>query len=177
MGRWDKYICTTLEKRHLLPGPTPEQRDRLAVQGKRISMEHVHWIDQDVIPGAYYGETTWMWPPDFPQQVTWEELAAVGYSTPDMFPHVHDFPELLSWWGTNPDDFTDTDPMAIQMDDEIIPLESSWVAYVPAGMPHMPVFRSWCAQPALHPPHLALGLRAGRHLHAGEGSEDQGGRG
>ncbi len=140
MGRWDKYICTTLQKRHLLPGPTPEQRDRLAAQGRRVSMEHIHWIDQDVIPGAYYGETTWIWPPDYPGQVTWEELAAVGYSTPDMFPHVHDFPELLSWWGTNPDDFSDTDPMAIQMDDEIIPLASSWVAYIPAGMPHMPVF-------------------------------------
>ena len=145
LGRWaqyDKYICTTLEKRHLLPGPTPEQRDRLAAQGKRISMEHLHWIDEEVIPGAYYGETTWIWPPSFPNQVTWEELAKVGYATPGMFPHVHGFPELLSWWGTNPDDFADTDPMGMQMDDEIIPLESSWVAYIPANLPHMPVFRT-----------------------------------
>ena len=65
MGQYDKYICTTLEKRHLLPGPTPAQRDRLAAQGKRISMEHLHWIDEEVIPGAYYGETTWIWPPTF----------------------------------------------------------------------------------------------------------------
>lgn len=142
MGVYDRYICTTLEKRHLLPGPTPEQRDRLAAEGRRIGMEHMHWIDAEVIPGAYYGETTWIWPPDCPGQVTWEELAKVGYSTPDMFPHVHGFPELLSWWGTNPDDFTDTDPMAIQMDDEIIPLTSGWVAYIPADMPHMPVFRA-----------------------------------
>ena len=142
MGQYDKYICTTLEKRHLLPGPTPEQRDRLAAQGKRIAMEHLHWIDEEVIPGAYYGETTWIWPPSYPNQVTWEELAKVGYATPGMFPHVHGFPELLSWWGTNPDDFADTDPMGMQMDDEIIPLESSWVAYIPANMPHMPVFRT-----------------------------------
>ena len=142
MGEYDKYICTTLEKRHLLPGPTPEQRDRLAAEGKRISMEHLHWIDEEVIPGAYYGETTWIWPPDYPNQVTWEELAKVGFETPGMFPHVHGFPELLSWWGTNPDDFGDTDPMAMQMDDEIIPLQSSWVAYIPANLPHMPVFRT-----------------------------------
>jgi hypothetical protein len=142
MGEFDKYICTTLQKRHLLPGPTPEQRDRLAAQGKRISMEHIHWIDEEAIPGAYYGETTWIWPPSFPHQVTWEELAKVGYSTPDMFPHVHGFPELLSWWGTDPDDFTHTDPMAMQMGDEIIPLRSSWVAYIPADLPHMPVFRT-----------------------------------
>ncbi len=140
MGEFDKYICTTLEKRHLLPGPTPEQRDLLAAQGKRVSMEHLHWIDEEVIPGAYYGETTWIWPSTFPNQVTWEELAKIGYATPGMFPHVHGFPELLSWWGTNPEDFADTDPMAMQMDDEIIPLESSWVAYIPANLPHMPVF-------------------------------------
>jgi len=142
MGLYDKYICTTLEKRHLLPGPTPEQRDLLAAQGRRIPMEHLHWMDADVIPGAYYGETTWMWPPEYPNQATWEDLAKIGLETPDMFPHAHDFPELLSWWGPNPDDYTDTDPMGMQMDDEIIPLKSSWVAYVPANLPHMPVFRT-----------------------------------
>lgn len=143
MGRkYEKYICTTLEKRHLLPGPTPEQRDQLDALGKRLPMEPVHWIDEDVIPGAYYGETVWMWPPDYPNQVTWEGLAAAGYSTPSMFPHSHGFPELLSWWSVNPDDPGDIDEMGIQIGDEIIPLPSSWVAYVPADVPHMPVFRT-----------------------------------
>ena len=142
MGQYDKYICTTLEKRHLLPPPTPEQRDRLVAMGRRIPMEHVHWIDEDVIPGAYYGETTWMWPPEHPHQVMWEQLAAEGYETPNMFPHAHGFPELLAWWGANPDDPTDIGPMGMQIADEIIPLESSWVAYVPADIPHMPVFHS-----------------------------------
>jgi hypothetical protein len=138
MGKYDKYICTTLQKRHMLPGPTPEQRDKLAAQGKRISMEHVHWIDEDVIPGAYYGETTWIWPPDYPNQVSWQELIKQGMKAPGMFPHVHDFPELLSWWSTDPDNFEEIGSMGMQFDDEIIPLESSWVAYLPANMPHMP---------------------------------------
>ena len=138
MANYDKYICTTLQKRHMLPGPTPAQRDKLAAQGKRISMEHVHWIDEEVIPGAYYGETTWIWPGNYPNQVTWQELIDMGMQTPTMFPHVHDFPELLSWWGTDPDNPEDIGSMAMQMDDEIIPLESSWVAYLPANLPHMP---------------------------------------
>jgi hypothetical protein len=138
MGKYDKYICTTLQKRHMLPGPTPEQRDKLAAEGKRISMEHVLWIDEDVIPGAYYGESTWIWPPDYPHQVSWQELVKQGMQAPGMFPHVHDFPELLSWWGTDPDNFGDIGSMAMQMDDEIIPLETSWVAYIPANLPHMP---------------------------------------
>lgn len=142
MGQYEKYICTTLQKRHLLPPPSPEQRDELTAAGRRIPMEHVHWIDEDVIPGAYYGETTWMWPPEWPNQTMWEKLAEEGYSTPNMFPHAHGFPELLSWWGANPEDPTDIGPMGMQIGDEIIPLETSWVAYIPADLPHMPVFYS-----------------------------------
>ncbi len=138
-------------------------------------MEHIHWIDEEVIPGAYYGETTWIWPPDYPHQITWKELTEMGTAAPGMFPHVHDFPELLSWWGTNPDDFGDTDPMAMQMDDEIIPLESGWVAYIPANMPHMPA--AGRRQPGLHAARAALGLGTGRRLHPGEGRGDQEGRG
>ncbi len=138
MGKYDKYICTTLQKRHMLPGPTPEQRDKLAAEGKRISMEHLHWIDADVIPGAYYGETTWIWPADYPNQISWQELIKQGMQAPGMFPHVHDFPELLSWWGTDPDHPEDTNSMAMLMDDEVIPLERSWLAYIPANLPHMP---------------------------------------
>jgi len=138
MGQYDKYICTTLQKRHMLPGPTPEQRDKLATEGKRISMEHVLWIDADVIPGAYYGESTWIWPASYPNQISWEELVKRGMPAPGMYPHVHDFPELLSWWGTDPDHPEDTTSMGMLMGDENIPLERSWVAYIPANLPHMP---------------------------------------
>jgi hypothetical protein len=138
MAKYDKYICTNLRKRHMLPGPTPKQRDQLATEGKRISMEHVLWIDADVIPGAYYGEATWIWPADYPDQISWEELVKRGMPAPGMYPHVHNFPELLSWWGTDPANPEDTNSMAMLMGDEIIPLESSWVAYIPANLPHMP---------------------------------------
>ncbi|GEM_PF-508887 len=134
-----KYICTSLQKEHLLPGPTPEERRELAAQGKRLGLEHVHWIDRDVIPGAYYGETTWMWPSYFPNQVTWDELASAGKRLPILNPHAHDFPELLSWWSVDPNRPEDIDPMFMQIEDEVIPLTSSWVAYVPAGLSHMPI--------------------------------------
>ncbi len=134
-----KYICTSLQKEDLLPGPTPEERRELAADGKRLALEHVHWIDQDVIPGAYYGETTWMWPSHFPDQVTWDELASAGKRLPILSPHAHHFPELLSWWSVDPDHPEDIDLMFMQIEDEVIPLLSSWVAYVPAGLSHMPI--------------------------------------
>jgi hypothetical protein len=153
MGNYDKYICTKLFKRENLPGPTPPQRDQLAAEGLRISMEHVLWIDDDIIPGAYYGESTWIWPRSFPYQVPPEVLAKRFANAKPMFPHAHDFPELLSWWGTDIDHPEDTNAMAMLMDDEEIPLDKSWVAYIPAGMPHMPVRypdRKVTAKPVCH---------------------------
>jgi hypothetical protein len=135
MGKYDEYICTELKKRERLPGPTPAERDQLAAEGKRISMEHVLWIDSDVIPGAYYGESTWIWPASYPNQVSWAEIMK---NQAPMFPHAHDFPELLSWWGTDPDHPEDTTSMGMLMEDEEIPLDRSWIAYIPAGMLHMP---------------------------------------
>ncbi len=138
MGKYDRYICTQLYKRENLPGPTPAQRDILAAEGLRISMEHVLWIDSDVIPGAYYGENTWIWPSSYPDQIDPEVLARRFPNARPLFPHSHDFPELLSWWGADPDHPEDTTPKTMIMDDEEILLEKSWVCYAPAGMKHMP---------------------------------------
>jgi hypothetical protein len=138
MAKYDKYICTELKKRHMLPGPTPEERDKLAAEGLRISMEHVLWIDDEVIPGAYYGESTWIWPSSYPNQISWADAMKRSSNNKPMFPHAHDFPELLSWWGTDPDNPEDTTSMGMLMEDEEIPLDRSWIAYIPAGMMHMP---------------------------------------
>ena len=138
MGKYDKYICTTLQKRHMLPGPTPEERDKIAAEGYRLGMEHVLWIDDEVIPGAYYGESTWLWPSSYPNVMPFAEaMKRITNPTP-MFPHAHDFPELLSWWGTDPDNPDDTTTMGMLMADEEIRVDRSWIAYVPAGMLHMP---------------------------------------
>ena len=138
MGQYDKYICTELHKRYMLPGPTPEERDKIAAEGKRISMEHILWLDDDVIPGGYYGETTWIWPGSYPNQITKEEQLKRTANPKPMFPHSHDFPELLSWWGTDPEHPEDTTTMGMLMDNEEIYLDKSWIGYMPPGMLHMP---------------------------------------
>jgi hypothetical protein len=138
MGEYSKYICTKLQKRHMLPGPTPEERDKFAAEGVRIGMEHVLWIDDEVIPGAYYGESTWIWPKSYPNLMTWDEVMKRSSNAQPMFPHAHEFPELLSWWGTDPDHPEDTSTMGMIMGEEEILLDRSWVGYIPAGMMHMP---------------------------------------
>jgi hypothetical protein len=139
MSKYKKYICSTLEKRHLLPGPTPDERKALAAEGWRIRLESVLWIDSDVLPGSYYGESAWIWPPSYPNQITETKLRKrTSNGGPPMFPHVHQFPELLSWWGSDPDNPEDTTSMSMIMGDEELQLDNSWVAYIPAGMYHMP---------------------------------------
>jgi hypothetical protein len=138
MGKYDQYIITKLYKRDQIPGPTPPERDQLAAEGLRIRMEHVLWVDSDVIPGAYYGESTWIWPLSYPNQIAPDVLAKRMGNQKPMFPHAHDFPEILSWWGTDPEHPEDTSTMGMIMGDEEIRLEKSWVGYIPAGMLHMP---------------------------------------
>lgn len=153
MSQYQKYICTKLYKRENLPGPTPEQRDILASEGWRIGMEHVLWIDSDVITGAYYGESTWIWPRSYPNQIDPAVLNQRFQNARPMFPHAHDFPEILSWWGTDPDHPEDTGSMGMLMEDEEIRLDKSWVCYIPAGMPHMPTRVSGgkiSSKPVLH---------------------------
>jgi hypothetical protein len=153
MGNYDKCICTKLYKRENLPGPSPAQRDALAAEGWRISMEHVLWIDSDVIPGAFYGESTWIWPLSYPDQIAPAELAKRYQNARPMFPHVHDFPEILSWWGTDPERPEDTTSMGMIMGDEEIRLEKSWACYIPAGLKHMPTLpagRKISSRPVCH---------------------------
>ncbi len=166
MADFDKYFCTELKKRERLPGPTPAERDQIAAEGKRISMEHVLWIDSDVIPGAYYGESTWIWPASYPNQISWAEIMK---NQAPMFPHAHDFPEILSWWGTDPYHPEDTTSMGWLMEDELIPMDRSWVGYIPAGMMHMPA-RGGSGKVSQHPVVL---WTSGPGVYIREGEDDE----
>ena len=96
MGIYDKNICTTLEKIELQPGPTKAEKEMLAREGLRIRMDHVLWLDEDTVAGGYYGESAWIWPNSFPNQISQEELERRTTPGPPMFPHYHEFPELSS---------------------------------------------------------------------------------
>jgi len=141
MGKYDNYICTTLEKRDRLPGPSPRERDHMADIGLRWGMEHLLWLDEDIIPGSYYGELTWIWPSSYPNQASMEWLRANTTNMAPMFPHGHSFPEILSWFGSDPDDPDDNANWGMIMGDEEVVLPTSWVGYIPADMLHMPTRR------------------------------------
>ena len=177
MGQYDKYICTTLEKRHLLPGPTPEQRDRLADQGKRISMEHLHWIDEEVIPGRLLRGDHLDMAPQLPQSGDLGGTGQGGLRDPGHVPPRPRLPRTSLLVGDQPRrlrrhrphghaDGRRDHPSGIELG-SLHPRQPAPHARVPHG----------CAQPDLHAADPALGLRTGRRLHEREGRRDQEGRG
>lgn len=57
-----------------------------------------------------------------------------------MDAHVHPYPEIIGFVGTNPDDLNDLGAEAeIWMDDEKYILTNSFLVYVPSGLRHCPL--------------------------------------
>jgi hypothetical protein len=97
-------------------------------------------MDGEVIPGAFYAECTWMWPPSMkdqrPRTITPEELAKM----PGIQPHTHEFPEVLTFFGTNVEDPSDLcGEIEFWLEDEKFLITKSFLAYIPAGMSHCPL--------------------------------------
>jgi hypothetical protein len=122
MGKYDKYICTTLQKRHLLPGPTPEERDNLAAEGKRMSMEHVLWLDKDVFRVPIMAKIP-IWPASIPTRYLPELMKTVRRILTPMFLTATTSDRFPA--GYRSDHLEDTSSMGMIMEDEIT-LDKSW---------------------------------------------------
>jgi hypothetical protein len=103
-SKYGKYICTDLKQGVVMPGyKGPQTIGQGYLDGYRRRLEHVIWMDGEVIPGAFYAECTWMWPSHMKDQMpspvlTPEEIA----KKPGIAPHTHAFDEVLTMFGTDP---------------------------------------------------------------------------
>jgi hypothetical protein len=141
-SKYGKYICTELKEGVVMPGyKGPQTIGQGYLDGFRRRMEHIIWMDSEVIPGAFYAECTWIWPSTFKDQsprpvLTREQMEKM----PGVAPHVHAFPEVLTFLGTNPDDPADLGgEIEFWLEDEKFLLTRSFLAYIPAGMKHCPL--------------------------------------
>jgi hypothetical protein len=140
-SKYGKYICTELKKSIALPVYRDWEKDIIGQgmnKGFRRHMEHVVWTDAEVMPGAFYSECVWLWPPTFPNQMPRPERSP---GVPDgVPPHAHPFPELLSFFGTDmehPEELHGE--VEFWLEDEKFILDKSFVVYIPAGMTHCPL--------------------------------------
>jgi mannose-6-phosphate isomerase-like protein (cupin superfamily) len=131
-----KYICTTLKE---------EVRAKEAANppGKRI-MDHIIWMDNEVIPGAMYSEVVWFWPgvigpPEEQRQ------------KPGLAQHSHPFDEVLAYLGTDPKDPHDLGgEIEFWLEDRQFNMTKSFLVYIPAGMKHCPLKHITIDRPIFH---------------------------
>jgi hypothetical protein len=140
-SKYGKYICTELKQGVVMPGyKGPQTIGQGYVDGYRRPLEHVIWMDSEVIPGAFYAECTWMWSADMPGQRPRVITPEMAKKMPGIAPHTHAFAEVLTIFGTNLDDPSDLcGELEFWLEDEQFIINKSFLAYIPAGMKHCPL--------------------------------------
>ena len=94
---------------------------------------HIAYLDSEVVPDAnFYVEASWFGTAQRPPREP-------GKEPPGPQPHVHPFPELITFFGTNPDDVHDLGgEVELWIDGEQHIITRSFVAYIPGGVVHCP---------------------------------------
>ena len=97
----------------------------------------VLWIDNNVVEGAFQMNTAWYF--DVPEK------------DPVFEEHVHDYDELIGFYGSNPDDPYDLGAeMEVTIDGETHKITRTSMIFLPAGMPHMPLSIKKVYRPVFH---------------------------
>jgi hypothetical protein len=97
---------------------------------------HLIYLDDDVIKGAFYLECLWFWK---------------GTDKAEVEAHTHDFDEVITFFGSNPEDPRDLcGEVELWLEDEKHILTESCVVFVPKGMKHGPLFIRRVDRPIFH---------------------------
>jgi hypothetical protein len=145
-SKYGKYICTELKQNIKLPS---FKGDQVIKQGKasgvRPPLEHVIWMDSEVILGAFYSELMWCWPQG--RVLDPEEIR----NRPGVPPHTHEFDEIMGYFGTNMEDPRDLGgEIELWLEDEKFNLTRSFLCFIPAGMKHCPLKAIRTDRPMFH---------------------------
>ena len=138
-----KYIVTDVKADKLFPGEQSGMGKK--TDAAHITPTHVMWLDSDVIPGAFYSESVWIWPDCASEQ-------------PAAQAHAHSFTEVITFFGTNFEDPKDLcGEVELWLDGEKHVMTKSFLAYIPAGMTHCPLIVRRVERPIFH---FTVGLGA-----------------
>jgi hypothetical protein len=113
-----------------------------------IPKERAHrivYLDSETVPGAkFYAEALWFWPRQIKPEPQPGDEAGVK-------PHTHPFPEMIAFFGTNPDDIHDLcGEIELWIDGEQHIITKSFVAFIPAGVVHCPLKIRRIDRPIFH---------------------------
>jgi hypothetical protein len=135
MADWDERYIVTKLKWDVGEAPwTPHFEDGEAM--RLLS------LDSEVIKGAFYLETAWFLPGDWP---------AINDDTRTIKAHTHDFPEVIAFVGTDPKDAYDLGGVLdVWIDGRQNVIDKSFLAFVPAGIVHGPIRWKEINKPVFH---------------------------
>ena len=106
----------------------PERMASYQKFGRRI-----HWVDANNMPGAFQMNTSWWYRPNR-EQILSTPGHAVGK------PHSHSYPEILGFYGSNPDDPYDLGgEIELVINGESHILTKSSMVFIPPNLPHCPL--------------------------------------
>ena len=121
----------------------PEYRGNMPDEPGRH--EHIAYLDSEVVPGAnFYVEASWF-------GTAFTKMPVDGKEPAGPQPHVHPFPELITFFGTNPDDVSDLGAeVELWIDGAQHIITKSFVAYVPGNVVHCPLVIRNIKRPIFH---------------------------
>ena len=130
-SKYAKYIITETKPDLKLPEFRRRTRDVPSDMETRLV-----YLDDDVIKGAFYVECVWFWK---------------GYDAVLVEAHTHDFDEVITFFGTNPEDPHDLGgEIELWLGDEKHLLTNSCLVFVPEGLKHCPLIIKRVDRPIFH---------------------------
>jgi len=135
MAQWDKKYIVTQLKADVGDAPwTPVFAD---TEGMRLLS-----LDSNVVPGAFYMETAWFWPGNWPANKGDEGVVKE---------HSHEFPETIAYVGTDPNaPYNLGGEVEFWIDGKQNIIDKSFIAFIPAGTKHGPLKIRKISKPIFH---------------------------
>ena len=142
-GEYGKYIMQDL----ILPAV---HADPAAIaKYNAAGRARVHWIDGETMPGVPFQiNTAWYYTENHEFMDKWaaeEPNGVIGK------PHVHDVPELLCFYGSDPENPHDLGgEVEFWIEGEKHILTKSSLIFIPAGVSHLPLYVNRADRPIFH---------------------------
>jgi hypothetical protein len=137
MANWDKkYFVTELRD---VVGDAPWTPVFGPNEAQRLLS-----LDSEVIKNAFYMETAWFFPGDWPDKTNGDPTRTIGA-------HTHDFDETIAWVGTDPaDQYNLNGEIEFWIDGKQNFIDRSFIAFIPAGTEHGPINIRKITKPMFH---------------------------
>ena len=132
-SKYSKYFVTGAKANLSLPSYRHEATERSGGNSTRLI-----YLDNEVVPGAFYSECAWFWSASAPGKVEAEA-------------HTHEFDEIIGFFGTSREDPHELcGEIELWLEDEKHILTKSFMVFIPAGMKHCPLIVRRVDRPIFH---------------------------